>query len=71
MRPWHELNSRGKMLLCCVVLNIIVAITIANTGSWLCLVPAGTAMICGLSTYLPKYTNFQVVTNKDNERIKK
>lgn len=70
MRPWRDLNGRGKMLICCVILNILIAITIATSGSWLCLLPTGTAIICGLSTYLPRYTRICPEMIND-ERIKK
>ena len=66
MLPWSDLNFNGKCLVLCAVLNIILAVTIARSGSYVALIPALTAMVCGLATYCKKYQKtFYII---DNER---
>lgn len=55
MIPWRYLNTQGRLLLCCCVINIIVSVTLARDGSWFCLFTVTWAMFCGLLTYNKKY----------------
>ncbi len=53
--PWNELNTKGKLLLLLCVLNVILAIFLAKTGSVVCFCSAVTAMFCGIATYAQRY----------------
>lgn len=55
MSPWRQLNSDGKILLCCCLFNLGLAIKLALAPSWFCLVPFVCSMFCGLYTLDQKY----------------
>jgi hypothetical protein len=68
MSPWEYLNSRGKVLAVCCVINMIVSIVIASSGSYLAVVPCLMAAYCGVMTYHPFNQIFFILTDQSNER---
>lgn len=55
MKPWRTLNQKGKFLVVCCVINMIVAVTLARAGDWTCLFSVSVAAFCGVSTYSKRY----------------
>jgi hypothetical protein len=53
--PWRTLNNAGRLLTICCVINVIVAVILANSGSYFAIFSMIMAMGCGISTYNPKY----------------
>lgn len=54
MRPWKLCNSRGKLLICCCILNCILAADLALGGHWLSILCISSAAFCALGTYSAK-----------------
>lgn len=54
MKPWRCLNTRGKILCVCCVLNVYFAVLLALEGSYQCILSCMIAMFCGMSTYSSK-----------------
>ncbi len=54
MAPWRTLNSRGKLLTICCIINVIVAIQLARVGSYMCIFSILMAAFCGMCTYSPR-----------------
>lgn len=54
MRPWSSLNSRGRILLICCIINVFVSVVyvLESNNYWLFSIFMG--MYCGLSTYSHK-----------------
>lgn len=55
MRRWSKLNSIGKLLWICCVLNVYVAFVLAMQGEYSSIFSIVIAAFCGLSTYRKKY----------------
>lgn len=55
MMPWNDLNTKGRLLLLLCVLNVVIAIFLAEKGSIVCFSSIATAMFCGIATYAPRY----------------
>lgn len=51
----RQLNSDGKILFFCCLLNLFISIKLALAGSWFALVPFFCSMFCGLYTLDKKY----------------
>jgi len=51
MLPWVLLNARGRILLVMCVINVIIAVHLANAGSATCIIPFLVAMFCGICTF--------------------
>lgn len=54
MRPWRSLNTRGRILLICCIINVYVSVVYALDSNNLWLFSIFMALYCGLSTYSPK-----------------
>tara|TARA_B100001093_G_C26782635_1_gene995301 strand:- start:521 stop:742 length:222 start_codon:yes stop_codon:yes gene_type:complete len=69
--PWNGLNARGKILATCCLINLMVAIYVAVSGSYMSLFSIAVAMFCGMSTYSPRsqYVDAADINNrfKDEE----
>ena len=69
MIGWRHLNTNGRLLVVCCIVNIWVAFVLAQSGSWGSIVPVIVAATCGLSTYNKRY---HIYTAQDiNEERKK
>lgn len=66
MLPWKDLNYKGRILAVCVFINMYVSILYATQGSYIAILPASMAMVCGISTYRKKYQ--QTTADEINER---
>jgi hypothetical protein len=55
MRSWKHLNHKGKILLVCCVINMIVSVVLARAGDWACVFSVSVAAYCGMSTYSKRY----------------
>lgn len=55
MRRWSQLNSVGKLLWICCVINVYVAAVLAMDGHSSAILSIIVAAFCGLSTYNKKY----------------
>jgi len=51
MRPWASLNTKGRLLLVCCVVNVGIAVVFALDSQVYWLFSIFMAMFCGLSTY--------------------
>jgi hypothetical protein len=58
MRPWNNLNSRGKFLLLACLVNFLLAVFFAVNGSQLSILSILCAMLCGIGTYSDKYKHY-------------
>jgi len=67
MLPWKNLNFKGRILAVCVFINMYVSIVYVTTGSYVAILPACMAMLCGISTYNPKYQQLDA-TDLENNR---
>ena len=66
--PWRNANQKGKLLIVGCVINIIVAVILARSGSYMAIFSIVMAAYCGMLTYHPHY---QYQDAKDiNERGK-
>ena len=55
MKPWHLLNTRGKILAVACCINMWVAVVLAVDGEWSSIFSVIVAMICGLCTFKKRY----------------
>lgn len=55
MKPWHVLNTRGKVLAVACCINMWVAVVLAIDGRWESVFSVAVAMICGMCTYKKRY----------------
>lgn len=55
MRRWSQLNSIGKLLWICCVLNVYISAVLAMDGETGAIYSILIAAFCGLSTYRTKY----------------
>ena len=68
INSWSNLNSRGCMLYVGCWINLLVAITLAWSGEWMCIFSLAMAMLCSFCTYDPKYQLLLCVVLKDDEK---
>lgn len=55
MRAWANLNTKGRILLCCCVMNVFISVVFALDSNICWLFSIFMAMFCGLSTYSSRY----------------
>lgn len=55
MRRWSKLNSIGKLLWICCVINVYISTVLAMEGHMSAIVSILVGACCGLSTYNKKY----------------
>jgi hypothetical protein len=55
MRPWTSLNTKGRMLLVCCILNVLASVSFALSSDVYWIFSISMAMFCGLSTYNSRY----------------
>lgn len=63
------MNNRGRMLCVCCVINMIVAVYLANCGSYMSVFSTCVAAYCGMSTYSARsqhLTAEQINNTNDN-----
>ena len=53
--PWGYLNTSGRLLTMACIINIICAVIMAKSGSWLSVYSIVMAAFCGLMTYSKRY----------------
>jgi len=53
--PWSKLNSDGKLLLICCVINLFISVVLAKEGSYFTFFPLTVSMFCGLTTLMTKF----------------
>lgn len=68
INSWSNLNFRGRMLYIGCWINLLVAITLAWGGEWMCIFSLVMAMSCSFCTYDPKYQMLLYVVLKDNKK---
>lgn len=68
MNQWGNLNIQGKLLYVACLINLCIALYLANVGEWMCLFSAFMAAFCGLSTYNIRY--IMVDEQQINDRSK-
>lgn len=69
MSPWANLNTRGKLLAVCCIVNVVCAIMLAKMGSYTSVMSVTVAAFCGLSTYR-KRNQHQDARDINHEREK-
>jgi hypothetical protein len=67
MLPWRHLNIKGKILAVCVFINMYFSVLYVTTGSFIAIFPACMAMICGISTYNPRYQQLDATDINNRE----
>jgi len=55
MMPWSKLNIKGKILIVCCCLNMWLAVVIALSGDWSCIISVVVAATCGICTFKKRY----------------
>ena len=54
MAPWRTLNSRGKLLAFCCIINLVIALLLAMDGSYMGIFSIIMAAFCGMATFSPR-----------------
>lgn len=55
MSPWRNLNFKGKLMSIGCIINVIVAVILAQKGSYMAVFSIVMAAWCGVWTYHPHY----------------
>lgn len=55
MRAWANLNTKGRILWCCCVMNVFISVVFALDSNICWAFSLLMGMFCGLSTYDPRY----------------
>lgn len=69
--PWNAANGRGKTLIVCCVLNMVVAVILAQSGSYMSVFSVAMSMFCGISSFASKnqYMSAQDINNTHDENL--
>ena len=53
--PWKSVNNKGKLLIVGCAINVLVAVMLARSGSYMAIFSIVMAAWCGIWSYHPHY----------------